>query len=337
MASQGKSHSGCKIKLSFKHKANELSEKSDSKAVSKTTKKRGSTNSPGSLTPVVTDQLPNLPMPYHKAWGPCLNSFLHSFIPQNAFTPQIEKQRIWNQIQRKKGHMTSLSTLDGMHFCRLLPKTSWLCPLVLSLPVLSSIGSSWPVVLGFLSRMKMGLHPCSKRSSWNLIPISLFTCRHQSKKRQWSPCGMLWMSLTLIWKITRQQKRYVFHIISVGLILNFLKVKLDDTIEEIVTKLSNKYPPGLCELHSDLPCFHPSNLHFNLDCSQLLVWAQAIKSGTSSATYEKVPILSPMFKVSLALKHALKDATNTNTSPTSAQGQMSPPRVWTVTIDTLRQ
>ena len=194
--------------------------------------------------------------------------------------------------------MTSLSTLDRMHFCGSLPKTSWLCPSVSLLPVLSGIGSSWPVVLGFLSRMKMGLHPCSKRSSWNPIPTSLFTCRHQSKERWQSPHGM-WMSLTLIWKITGQQKRYIFHIISVGSILNFLKVKLDDTIEEIVTKLSNKYPPGLCELHSDLPCFHhhPSNLHFNLDCSQLLVWAQAIKSGSSSTTYEKVPILSPMFKV----------------------------------------
>ena len=150
--------------------------------------------------------------------------------------------------------MTFLSTLDGMHFCGSLLKTSWLCPPVLSLPVLSGIGSSWPVVLSFLSRMKISSHPCSKRSSQNLIPTSLFACRHQSKERQWSPYGMLWMSLTLIWKITRQQKRYIFHLISVGLILDFLKIKLDDAIEEIVTKLSNKYPPGLCELHSDLPC-----------------------------------------------------------------------------------
>ena len=127
---------------------------------------------------------------------------------------------------------------------------------------LSGIGLSQPVVLSFLSRMKMGLHPCSKKSSRNPTPTSLFACRHQSKKRWWSPHGMLWMSLTLIWKITRQQKRYIFHIISVGLILNFLKVKLDDPIEKIVTKLSNKYPPGLCELHSDLPCFHHHLLNY---------------------------------------------------------------------------
>ena len=66
-----------------------------------------------------------------------------------------------------------------------------------------------------------------------------------------------------------QVTKKIFYIISVGSILNFLKAKLDNTIEEIVTKLSNKYPPGLCELHLDLPCFHHplSNLHFNLDCS----------------------------------------------------------------------
>ena len=77
-----------------------------------------------------------------------------------------------------------------------------------------------------------------------------------------------------------------------------------------------------------------SNLHFNLDRPRLLVWAQAIKS--ERASYEKVPILSPMFKASLALKSALKNAKKvidsditaaTNTPPatqpsTSAQGQM---------------
>ena len=71
-------------------------------------------------------------------------------------------------------------------------------------------------------------------------------------------------------------------------------------------------------LRSPLFSSSPVELHFNLDHSQLLVWAQAIKSGTSGVTYEKVPILSPMFKVLLALKHASKDATNTDTAPTSA-------------------
>lgn len=61
MASQGTSRSGRKIKPSFKRKANELGEKSNGKAVSKKTKKRGSANSPGSSTPVATDQLPDSP------------------------------------------------------------------------------------------------------------------------------------------------------------------------------------------------------------------------------------------------------------------------------------
>ncbi|KAF8502634.1 hypothetical protein F5888DRAFT_1867499 [Russula emetica] len=100
------------------------------------------------------------------------------------------------------------------------------------------------------------------------------------------------------------------------------KVKLDDALEEIVIRLGNKYAPGMCSLHPDLPCFHhrASDLHFNLDRPRLLVWAQAIKSG--SATYEKVPILSPMFKAQLALKRASQITTNSNT--TVATG-MTPP------------
>jgi hypothetical protein len=142
------------------------------------------------------------------------------------------------------------------------------------------------------------------------------------------------MISTLIWRITGLQRRYVFRVVSIGLVLNVFQVKLDDALEEIVVNLSDKYSLGLCALHPDLPCFHHHalDLHFNLDRSRLLVWAQAIKSG--SATYKKVPILSPMFKALLALKHALKNATDTDTSSaatnvppamqpsTSAQGQM---------------
>ena len=61
MASWGTSHSGHKIKLSFKHKANKLGEKSNSKAVSKKGKKRASVSSPGSSTPLVTDHIPDSP------------------------------------------------------------------------------------------------------------------------------------------------------------------------------------------------------------------------------------------------------------------------------------
>jgi hypothetical protein len=101
-----------------------------------------------------------------------------------------------------------------------------------------------------------------------------------------------------------------------------LQVKLDDALEEIVAKLADKYTPGLCPLHPDLPCFHhrASDLHFNLDRPRLLVWAQAIQQGHT--TYEKVPILSPMFKASLALKRASKNAINTDTLTASTPPAM---------------
>jgi hypothetical protein len=105
---------------------------------------------------------------------------------------------------------------------------------------------------------------------------------------------------------------------------HFLQMKLDNALEEIVAKLSNKYAPGLCDRHADLPCFHhrTSNLHFNLNCPRLLVWAQAIKAG--STTYEKVPMLSPMFKSLLALKHVSKNAKDSDTANASNTSSAAP-------------
>ncbi len=82
--------------------------------------------------------------------------------------------------------------------------------------------------------------------------------------------------------------------------------------------LSDKYPPGRCQLHPSLPCFHhqASKLHFKLDRLRLLVWANAIKS--ESATYDKIPILSPMFKASLALKCISNDSNTTATTLAAA-------------------
>ncbi len=78
----------------------------------------------------------------------------------------------------------------------------------------------------------------------------------------------------------------------------------------------DKYPPGLCPLHRDLPCFHyrAADLHFNLNRPRLLVWAHAIKSGM--ATYEKIPILSLMFKAGQALKRMSKSSTDSPIPPT---------------------
>src|SRR5216684_442693 len=120
----------------------------------------------------------------------------------------------------------------------------------------------------------------------------------------------------LIWRRAQFRRRYASFHISVFSLFNFLQRKLDDVLKEIIIKLMDKYPPGLCPLHRDLPCFHyhAADLHFNLDRPQLLVWAHAIKSGT--ATYEKIPILSPMFKAGQALKCTSKSSTDSPMPPT---------------------
>src|SRR5258708_19655413 len=114
-------------------------------------------------------------------------------------------------------------------------------------------------------------------------------------------------------------------------------MKLDNTLKEIIAKLMDKYSPGLCSLHSDLPYFHPhvSNLHFNLDCPGLLVWAQAIKSET--AIYEKVPIISPVFKLSHALKHASKTSVTSMDLPTVSMLLTTPPTGPSIPLPTQMQ
>jgi hypothetical protein len=104
----------------------------------------------------------------------------------------------------------------------------------------------------------------------------------------------------------------------------FPQAKLDDVLEEIVTKLADKYYPGLCDNHPNLPCFHHrmSNLHFNLDHPWLLVWAQAIKS--EHTLYEKMPILLPIFKTSLALKTMSKCAKKVTDSDITIATNMPP-------------
>jgi hypothetical protein len=56
------------------------------------------------------------------------------------------------------------------------------------------------------------------------------------------------------------------------------QAKFDDDVEEIATSLAEKYPPGCCLTHPDIPCFRhrPSDLHFDLNCPHRLVWAVAI-------------------------------------------------------------
>ena len=171
----------------------------------------------------------------------------------------------------------------------------------------------------------------------NPIPISSFVCRRRSKERRQQPQYLiLRTSLTPIWKIlTEFQRRYVFQVIAVGLLLNFHRQNWMTHFEEVVAKLAEKYPPGLCDQHSDLPCFHHrvSDLHFSLDRPRLLVWAQAIKS--ERATYEKVPFCLPCSrhhwpsnshqKMPKATDSDITAATNTppvTQLSTFAQGQM---------------
>ena len=99
---------------------------------------------------------------------------------------------------------------------------------------------------------------------------------------------------------------------------NLSQARLDDAIEEIVATLSDKYPPGRCQLHPSLPCFHHQafKLHFKLNHPQLLVRANAIKS--ESVTYNKISILSPMFKASLTLKCVSNDSDTIATTLTVA-------------------
>jgi hypothetical protein len=58
------------------------------------------------------------------------------------------------------------------------------------------------------------------------------------------------------------------------------RMKFDDELEEIIAKIIDKYPAGLCANHPDITCFHhrPSDLHFELNHPCCLVWAAAIVS-----------------------------------------------------------
>ncbi len=94
-------------------------------------------------------------------------------------------------------------------------------------------------------------------------------------------------------------------------------------LKKIIVKLIDKYSLGLCPLHHNFPYFYyyAADLHFNLNHSQLLVWAHAIKS--EMATYEKIPILFSMFKIGQALKHMSKSSTDSPT-PLTMPSTMEP-------------
>ncbi|KAJ6614198.1 hypothetical protein B0H10DRAFT_2221508 [Mycena sp. CBHHK59/15] len=80
------------------------------------------------------------------------------------------------------------------------------------------------------------------------------------------------------------------------------KVSFDEGLEEEMDKISNMYPPGTCSLHPDIECFHhrTTDLHFALDRPKKIVWAAAMKKGTS--TIISPPLASNHFKVKAAIK-----------------------------------
>src|SRR5258708_9284687 len=100
------------------------------------------------------------------------------------------------------------------------------------------------------------------------------------------------MMSSLMWRMAWFQRRCIVSHISVVIVFNCLQAKLDDALEEIVLKLSDKYHPGLCPLHPDLPYFHhpTSPLHFRLNCPPLIVWPLARSSDPTTA--ETDPVLS---------------------------------------------
>ncbi|KAK7027167.1 hypothetical protein R3P38DRAFT_3354924 [Favolaschia claudopus] len=81
-------------------------------------------------------------------------------------------------------------------------------------------------------------------------------------------------------------------------------VPFDEGLEEVVEEIQNKYPPGLCADHPNLPCYHHRRTgnHYELDRPKLLVWAAAKK--TRSCTLDLPPLGSNLFKADKAIKRA---------------------------------
>ena len=100
---------------------------------------------------------------------------------------------------------------------------------------------------------------------------------------------------------TKRYRRFHFILFHASSYM-VLQARLDDELEGIAEKITEKYPAGICRLHPNICCFHyrPSDLHFELDRSRTLVWAAAIRQG--NATYEKIPLGSNFFKANQALK-----------------------------------
>ncbi|KAJ6624853.1 hypothetical protein B0H10DRAFT_2430596 [Mycena sp. CBHHK59/15] len=80
------------------------------------------------------------------------------------------------------------------------------------------------------------------------------------------------------------------------------KVPFDQGLDDYMQSISEKYPPGTCSMHPEIECFHSrvNDMHYALDRPKKIVWAAAIKNGTS--TILAPPLGSNHFKAKAALK-----------------------------------
>ncbi|KAJ7271819.1 hypothetical protein C8J57DRAFT_1468040 [Mycena rebaudengoi] len=94
------------------------------------------------------------------------------------------------------------------------------------------------------------------------------------------------------------------------------KVTFDAELEDQIQSISEKYRPGTCTVHPEIECFHSriNGLHFALDRSKKIVWAAAIKNGTSTIFG---PLLaSNHFNAKAAIKNKTAAAANSAVLPT---------------------
>ncbi|KAJ6560738.1 hypothetical protein B0H10DRAFT_1966851 [Mycena sp. CBHHK59/15] len=87
------------------------------------------------------------------------------------------------------------------------------------------------------------------------------------------------------------------------------KVPFDQGLDDYMQSISEKYPPGTCSMHPEIECFHSrvNDMDYALDRPKKIVWAAAIKNGTS--TILAPPLGSNHFKAKAVLKKIAVTAT----------------------------
>ncbi|KAJ6565654.1 hypothetical protein B0H10DRAFT_2238923 [Mycena sp. CBHHK59/15] len=104
-----------------------------------------------------------------------------------------------------------------------------------------------------------------------------------------------------------------------------LWVPFDQGLDDYMQSISENYPPGTCSMHPEIECFHSrvNDMHYALDRPKKIVWAAAIKNGTS--TILAPPLGSNHFKAKAALKKIAVTATASAPSVEPPATQAAPP------------